>query len=187
MRFIAGFIAGLAALALVAVAAVWTGTVPANADRGALPGEKWAAKTSLRATLRREAPKSAPFQPTEADLVDGARLYVQNCSVCHGSAHTTPNAIVRGFYIEAPQFNKDDVTDDPVGVTYWKVTHGIAWTGMPAFGKTLSDRERWQIAWLLKDQEKLPPAAQAIWENPRTVPPPTPLPAPAERPTPAIR
>jgi mono/diheme cytochrome c family protein len=188
MRFLAGFISALVVAAIVVIAAVKTGAVPANADRGPLIGEKWAAGTSLDATLNREAPKTAPFQPTAADLAGGAKLYVQNCAVCHGSAHSTSNAIARGFYIKAPQFNRrKGVTDDPVGETYWKIEHGIAWTAMPSFRNTLQEHELWQIAWFLKDRDELTGQAKAIWEDPSQVPPPTPLPSPTVAATPALK
>lgn len=178
--FLAGIVATLVALAVLGFAAVQTGAVPANADRPALPGEKWAAHVSLNATVAREAPKAAPFPLGEDDLAAGATLYVQNCAVCHGTANSTPTSIERGLYIRAPQFKKHDVTDDPVGVTYWKVDHGIAWTAMPSYHATLSERDRWQVSWFLKNQDKLDGRAKAIWENPQLAPPPTPLPDPSK-------
>jgi mono/diheme cytochrome c family protein len=188
MRFLTGFISALVVAAIAVVVLVETGTVPANADRGPLVGEKWAAGTSLDATLNRQAPKTPPFQPSASDLANGAKLYVQNCSVCHGSAHSTANAIARGLYIKAPQFNRrKGVTEDPVGETYWKIAHGIAWTGMPAFRETLKERELWQIAWFLKDRDTLSGEAKATWEDPKLVPPPTPLPSPSPAVTPALK
>jgi len=53
------------------------------------------------------------------------------------------------------------VTDDPQGATYWKVTNGIRFSGMPGFGKTLSGTERWQVTLLLKNADKLPPTVHA--------------------------
>jgi thiosulfate dehydrogenase len=53
------------------------------------------------------------------------------------------------------------VTDDPEGSTYWKVTHGIRLSGMPAFAKTLSDTQRWQITMLVAHADKLSPAVEA--------------------------
>jgi mono/diheme cytochrome c family protein len=188
MRFLAGFLSALVLAAVLAIAAVETGTVPANADRGPLMGEKWAAGTSLDATLRREAPKASPFEPTAADLANGAKLYVQNCAVCHGTAHSTSNAIARGLYIRAPQFNRrKGVTDDPVGETYWKIAHGIAWTAMPAFRTALGEREVWQIAWFLKNRDRLSGDAKAAWNDPKLVPPPTPMPTPSVAATPALK
>ena len=55
--------------------------------------------------------------------------------------------------------------DDPDGSIYWKITHGIRFTGMPAFGNTLSDQERWQIALFLKHMDKLPAGAKASWKT----------------------
>jgi mono/diheme cytochrome c family protein len=57
---------------------------------------------------------------------------------------------------------KDDmVTRNPEGVTYWKVTHDIRLSGMPAFGSTLSNTQRWQITMLVSHADKLSPAVAA--------------------------
>ncbi len=43
--------------------------------------------------------------------------------------------------------------------------HGIRWTGMPAWEKTLSDQQIWTLALFLKHMDKLPPAAEENWEK----------------------
>ena len=48
------------------------------------------------------------------------------------------------------------VTDDPGGVTFWKVSHDIRLSRMPGFANTLSDTERWQVSMLLSHADKLP-------------------------------
>lgn len=53
------------------------------------------------------------------------------------------------------------VTDDPEGVTYWKVTHGIRLSGMPGFESTLSDTQRWQVTMLAAHADKLSRAVEA--------------------------
>ncbi|MBV9439641.1 MAG: hypothetical protein JOZ24_06595, partial [Candidatus Eremiobacteraeota bacterium] len=83
-NFAVGFIVALAIVAIATVMALETGAVPARQD--VPPGrlEKWAANTSLRATIQREMPR-APYPyspPSDADFVNGAVLYVQNCAVC---------------------------------------------------------------------------------------------------------
>ncbi len=182
--FIGGVVAALLVIGLIVFGAVKTGAVPARADGPLMPGERWMARTSLNATTAREAPKAPyPYTQTDADIANGAKLYVQNCAVCHGTANSTPNAIARGLGVRAPQFAKNDVMDDPEGVTYWKIEHGIRFTGMPSFSPALDEQSIWQITYFLKrTPDHLPAAAKNIWENPSQVPPPTPMPAIPEKP-----
>jgi len=157
------------ACALLAVLVAWvtirTGAMPANAD--AAPGrfETWAAKRSLHATLDREGrPLKSPLPINDSVLTQGVHLYGTYCAICHGTSDAKASAVARGLYQHAPQFAKDDVTDDPIGVTYWKITHGIRYTGMPAFDSTLTADQRWAIASFLLRQDSLPPSAEAAWK-----------------------
>jgi mono/diheme cytochrome c family protein len=159
------FVGTLAAFAIVALGTIMTGLIPANAD--ATPGrlETWAAKRSLHATLDRVATRlQDPLPVDDSTLTHGARLYGIYCATCHGAADGKASAIARGLYQRAPQFAKDDVTDDPTGVTYWKITHGIRLTGMPAFDSTLTTEQRWAIATFLARQDSLTPTAKAVWK-----------------------
>jgi len=162
--------AGIVILGLLAAyAGVEAGLMPANADSKPPKIERWAARTSLAATLRREAPTSPnPVTLDDGNLIAGIKLYAQNCAVCHGGADGTPSNIARGLYQRAPQLAKDGVEDDPEGVTYWKVTHGIRFTGMPSFGASLSDEQRWQLALFLKHMDGLPSAPERIWKAVKT-------------------
>lgn len=172
-----GVVSGIAltlAVALIgAYALVQSGLIPANAD--AKPGwlETWMARTSLDATLRREAPKDPnPVAPTEQNLIEGVHLFAQNCAVCHGSAKgaASPSPIAKGLYQKPPQLATDGVEDDPEGESFWKIKHGIRLTGMPSFGYALTDRQIWTLALFLKHMDKLPPAAQQAWQQVRNWP-----------------
>lgn len=177
-QFVAGLVLALVALAVAGFAAVETGRVPARADVAPGALEKWAANTALNATIRREAPQPPyPFSPsTASDFHAAADLYVQNCAVCHGTASGTPTAIADGFSMKAPQFAKHGVDDDPEGVIYWKIEHGIRFTAMPAFDKSLDEKSIWQLTYFLKHLPELPPEAKAVWENPTLAAPATPAP-----------
>jgi mono/diheme cytochrome c family protein len=168
-RFFAGVLATIVVAGAVGFAAVWFGFVPARADTPPFPGEKWAAHRALDATIDREQPQPPyPYgPPTDATLVAGARLYLAQCADCHGSGVGTASLMARGMYVPAPQFQKHGVDDDPAGETYWKIEHGIRFTGMPAFGGLLSEEQIWQITYFLKHgTADLPPAAEKLWMSP---------------------
>jgi mono/diheme cytochrome c family protein len=176
-----GFINGIVftiALALGATyVAVSLGVLPSGADVRPWRLERWAANTSLHATIARETKGLAdPLQPTDDNLIDGVHLYGQNCAICHGAADAAPSNSAKGFYIGSPQLAKDGVEDDAESETYWKIEHGIRFTAMPAFGKTLSDDDAWKLAMFLKRMDKLPGAPAAEWKK---VPSVAPSPAPS--------
>jgi hypothetical protein len=55
------------------------------------------------------------------------------------------------------------VEDDPEGTIYWKIAHGIRFTGMLAFRPTLADRDLWQLTLFLKRMDNLPPGIRQAW------------------------
>lgn len=164
--FIAGVIASILIAVIVAYAALKSGLIPANAD--ANPGglELWVAGTSLDATLRKEAPRGPnPVALNDANLIEGVNLYGQHCAICHGTAagESSASPIAKGLYPAPPQLAAEGVEDDPDGVSYWKIKHGIRLTGMPAWGRSLTDRQIWTLALFLKHMDKLPPDAHRAW------------------------
>jgi thiosulfate dehydrogenase len=162
-------VATLVALGLCAYLGIEAGLVPANADAKPSKLERWIAGRSLRATLAREAPRVPnPVTLTDTNLIAGIRIYASNCVVCHGAADGKPSNIARGLYQKPPEFARDGVEDDPEGVTYWKADHGIRFTGMPSFGKSLDDKQRWQVTLFLKHMDALPPAPQRVWKSVRS-------------------
>lgn len=157
--------ATLAALLLLAYVGLKAGMMPANADAKPPRLERWAARVSLHVALAREAPRTPnPMALTDDNLIAGIKLYARDCVICHGAADEKPSNVAKGLYQKPPQLAKDGVEDDPEGVTYWKITHGIRLTGMPSFGKTLSDQQLWQLTLFLKHMDSLPPAPQREWK-----------------------
>ncbi len=176
LRFIYGIIFTLAFVVAAAFAGIYAGALPPGADVKPPALEKWAAKKSLKATMKREdVAYKNPLQPTDANLIAGAKLYGANCAVCHGASDGLASTLSKGFYIEAPLLAKDGVEDDPENMTYWKLDHGIRFSAMPAFGATLSAEQLWQLTMFLTHMDKLPPAAEAVWKK---------LPSAAESPAP---
>jgi thiosulfate dehydrogenase len=168
---IKAFIVGVIVTILAAVACIYLilakGVIPASADSGPLPLERWASRMSLHATLAKEAPTTPnPVPLTDANVIAGIQLYGQHCAVCHGTAAGDASAspIAKGEYPRPPQMATDGVEDDSEGVTYWKIAHGIRWTSMPSWKATLSDQQMWTVALFLKHMDKLSPAAEQAWQ-----------------------
>jgi mono/diheme cytochrome c family protein len=79
--------------------------------------------------------------------------------------------IAKGEFPKPPAlFKGKGVTDDPAGVTYWKVANGIRLTGMPGFKGSLTDEQMWQVSLLLANADKLPATAQSALQPPAVAP-----------------
>jgi thiosulfate dehydrogenase len=169
--FITGIIVTLACLLAGAYIFVKLGALPAGQD--STPGklEMWAAKTSLAATISRGTKGlTSSLQPTEANLTAGASLYVTHCQVCHGGPDAKTSAIAKGLTPNPPQLAKDGVEDDPEGTTYWKIAHGIRFTGMPGFRESLTEPQLWQLALFVKHMDSLPAGSRTAWASARSTP-----------------
>lgn len=167
MRFILGLIIGILLIPALIYFYFRFGYAPVATAASPIPFERKLAHMGLDARIDKEAPKTPPFQPTDADFQNGAHLYREHCAVCHGGWGTPKTATAKGMYPHPPQLLKGKgVTDDPAGETYWKVTNGIRLTGMPGYKDSLSDKERWQISLLLAGADKLPPDVLAILQQP---------------------
>ena len=143
------------------------GIIPANADAAPAWLETWAAETSLDATLSREAQGTNPVTLTDENLIAAIKLYGQHCAICHGTAKGDPSAspVAKGLYPQPPQLATDGVEDDSEAFSFWKIKHGIRWTGMPSWKGTLTDQQIWTLALFLKHMDNLPPAAEQAWQN----------------------
>lgn len=172
-KFLFGLILGLLIPAGVAYCYFSFGYAPVATSSSPMPFEKTMARMALRARIHKEAPtKGAPVQADEANLNQGAATYVENCAFCHGLPNQKATMAAKGMFPLPPQlFEKDDmVTDDPVGVTYWKVSNGIRMTGMPGFGEMLTQNQMWQVSLMLLNADKLPASTLAVLAKPAAAP-----------------
>lgn len=147
--------------AVVAPACVYlfvrSGGLSMNTRAEPLPFEKDFVHLALRANLGQAAKEKNPLRVTDDNLLAGARIYRQNCSMCHGLPRRPRPAIGSGEYPPPPQLFEPTqmVIMDPEGVTYWKVSNGIRFSGMPGFADTLSSLERWQVTMVLANANNL--------------------------------
>jgi len=129
-----------------------------------LPLEETAARITLEASYRGSRDLQSLLPLNNENLVAGARLFKGHCGGCHGLPGRPNTALANAMFPHPPQlFEKDQmVTDDPPGITYWVITHGIRLSGMPGFEKALSETERWQVTMMLAHADKLSSQVQTV-------------------------
>jgi mono/diheme cytochrome c family protein len=96
-----------------------------------------------------------------ADLADpkriaaGGHLYASLCTACHLAPGMKNTDLSRGLYPKAPQLAYG--TDLSPGEEFWIIKHGIKLTAMPAWGRTHSDDELWNVVAFLTKMPFLHP------------------------------
>jgi mono/diheme cytochrome c family protein len=162
-RFLIGLLLGILAVLAGGFLFMTQGGMPVATRGGPLPLEKFLASRALHVAVAKAEGEPSPLPADEVNLVAGAKVYQNNCAVCHGLRDpASRTAIAKGMYPPPPPLLEPDkgVTDDPVGETHWKVKNGIRLTGMPGFDGSLSPDEMWQVSLLLAKADQLPPAVQ---------------------------
>jgi mono/diheme cytochrome c family protein len=158
-KAVVGIGCGIILLIAVLYLGLKFGPLPVAIADSAFPFEKQIVKIPLRARIDRET-KTPPFNVNEQVIESGARIYSQQCAICHGTpGHDSTFA--KQMYPPPPQLWKKHgpngavgLSDYKPGLAYWFVTNGVRLTGMPSFTHTLSDTERWQVSLLLANANK---------------------------------
>jgi thiosulfate dehydrogenase len=156
-----------------------SGQAPVTTNSPEMPFERKVAKLALHAYLGKVPHANPPVPADEPNLLAGAKVYKEDCAVCHGLPGEPHNAIGNGMFPKPPLlFRGVGVTDDETWESYTKVSGGIRMTGMPGFKDRLSETQLWQVSVLLKSADKLPASVKA-----ELAPPPgTVVPAAAAQP-----
>jgi thiosulfate dehydrogenase len=139
-----------------------SGQAPVATNSPEMPFERKVAKLALHAYLGKVPHANPPVAADETNLSAGAKVYKENCAVCHGLPGEPHNAIGNGMFPKPPLlFRGVGVTDDETWESYTKVSGGIRMTGMPGFKDRLSDTQMWQVSVLIKNADKLPASVKA--------------------------
>ncbi|MGA3075774.1 MAG: cytochrome c [Bryobacteraceae bacterium] len=166
-KVLLGFVLALVVVLLGALAYFGLGLAPVATSAPPMPFERLVAGMALHARISKEAPSQAPIPADEPNLLAGARIFREQCAVCHGLSGQPETSIAKGMFPHPPQlFTGHGVTDDPPGETYWKAANGIRLTGMPGYKGSLSDTQLWQVSLMLANADKLPAAAKAAVGEP---------------------
>jgi mono/diheme cytochrome c family protein len=161
-----GFLFGILTMILIlAVALIFAllGFVSMRADKPPSSLEAAIAGHAVDASVARGASKiSNPVNADEANLVAGARLYREHCTLCHGDPVHPKAPLNDSLNPPAPQF-MDDKADMPENQNFFILQHGIRWTAMPGWKNVLTDQQLWQLVTFLSHMSDLPPTAKEVF------------------------
>ena len=164
------FVAGIVATLIVLTFGGWLYLRLGYADlRANLPQsrlESQLATTALDASTARHAPPQPnPIAPTEANLLDGARLYRDKCADCHGRPDNPLSDCGASFNPPAPQFIEAHPRL-PENQNFYLIKNGVRRSAMPAWGNIMADSEIWQVVTFLNHLDNLPPSVQQELHQP---------------------
>jgi thiosulfate dehydrogenase len=192
-EMIKGLIVGILLGVLLVAGGVYfyfsTGRAPVATSAPPMPLERKLAKMGLHAYLDK-LPHPEPQVPAdETNLIAGAKVYKEQCAVCHGLPGEPRSAVSAGMFPKPPElFHGTGVTDDDAWESYWKVENGIRMTGMPGFKDRLTEPQIWQVTVLVKNADKITEAVRkelaAGASTPMEMAMPESQPAPAKKKTP---
>ena len=156
-----------------------SGRAPVATQSSVIPFEHKFSILALHAYLNKLPHPNPPIPADENNFLAAAKVYRENCAVCHGLPGEPKTVIAEGMFPPPPQlFRGMGVTDDEPWETYWKVYGGIRLTGMPSFSERLGETRIWQVSLLLKNADKISPAVNVELTNTLAPAPTSAAPAP---------
>jgi len=89
------------------------------------------------------AAKKNPIAPTQQSIAAGQKIYSKTCVMCHGKTGDADGPAVIELNIHPAKLSDPQLATEPDGSLFWKITTGKK--PMPAYGKRLSDTDRWNL------------------------------------------
>lgn len=81
-------------------------------------------------------------------IAAGAGLYDEMCTGCHLAPGVENSELRRGLYPQPPDFPSEGIDD--LQTAFWVIKHGIKLTAMPAWGKSHTDEQIWDMVAFLQ-------------------------------------
>jgi mono/diheme cytochrome c family protein len=154
---IAAAIITIAGEVCVALFVMWAGVIDVGADHPHPQFVQWYLDHGMTNSVRRHAKGIQAPPQAQVSMAEGAGHYSDVCAICHGAPGVERSAIGEGLSPDPPHLTRT-ANDWTVEQVYWLATHGVGDTGMPAFGATRTEQQRWAIAWFVKQLPSMTPA-----------------------------
>lgn len=145
MKIFLGFVLGIVAVVLGAVAFIYSGIYDIAATTPHNPAVRWALHTTMHNSVAARAEDiAAPQGFDENQVRKGLEHFSETCVMCHGAPGVEPSVVGQGLRPEPPDLAEAAKKWAPAEL-FWIVNNGIKMTGMPAFGPAHTDEDLWAI------------------------------------------
>ena len=159
-NFLLGVITTVTLLVIGAFGYLWSGLAEVRADIPPTGFETYVMSSAVHASVRRRAAGVPnPVEPTDDNLIAGAKFYLDGCAGCHGTPGKPENgkgAVLFPIIPELPVVG----TKYTEAQIFWVAKHGIRRSGMFANGVYAKDSDLWAVAAYIKRMNSLSPAVQ---------------------------
>ena len=87
--------------------------------------------------------KKNPIASTQESIGAGQKIYSKTCAMCHGKTGDADGPAVIELNIHPAKLSDPKLATESDGSLFWKITTGKK--PMPAYGKRLSEIDRWNL------------------------------------------
>jgi mono/diheme cytochrome c family protein len=106
----------------------------------------WVAPSSANAMIN-------PFKGNEKATMDGKKIYVQYCVVCHGDKGKGDGIAAAGLNPKPADHTSDKIQCQSDGAIFWKMTTGRS--PMASYEKSLTVDQRWELVNYIRTFKKV--------------------------------
>lgn len=163
-QFLLGCLVTLIVLVVGAILYLRIGLAEVRADVPPSQIESALMRMAVHASVRRHAPEIAnPIAPNEDNLIAGGKIYLGECSGCHGTPGKAPTG-AETLNPPAPRLPEVG-TEYSEAQIFWVAKHGVRRAGMFANGVWDSDEKLWTVAAYIYRIKNLPPRVSEAINN----------------------
>ncbi len=143
-RFLSAIVIVVVVLLVAAGIFVWSGLYDIGADAPHATATR-ALIDSLRehSIAAREGAATVPNLDDPGRIAEGVEHYSEMCTGCHLAPGVTESEIRPGLYPMPPDLSRLGAKDPRRA--FWIIKHGIKMSAMPAWGKTHTDDQIWDM------------------------------------------
>jgi mono/diheme cytochrome c family protein len=78
-------------------------------------------------------------------LIEGRKIYLQSCAICHGADGHGHTELGRGMYPPAMDLTSPHVQHWNDAELFWIIQNGVRLTGMPSWKLTINEQDKWKL------------------------------------------